>query len=265
MKECTRCKVLKELDEFGNDQSTKDKKKYYCKICVKELKLDWQKNNPDKHKEGAKRRNKRYYEKYPEQRKESNKKWGEKNPDKLREKTKRYRLNHPDRIIESALKGKIKKAIQSKVYREKNKEKLRAIGREYYKNNREKLLEQSKAYYKTEKGKHTSFMNQMKRNKRSKSLPHKYTFDDWQRCKNYFIECCSVCSNQVELHKDHWIAISNPDCPGTITTNIVPLCKSCNSSKNNIKAETWLQRNYPETYQEILDKIYKYFGTLTKE
>lgn len=42
---------------------------------------------------------------------------------------------------------------------------------------------------------------------------------------------------------DHWIPVNSPDCPGTVATNMVPLCQGkngCNNSKADRNPEDFL-------------------------
>ena len=67
---------------------------------------------------------------------------------------------------------------------------------------------------------------------------------------------------------DHWIPASDPspDNPGTVPTNIIPLCHgidSCNQSKSNKSAATWLTERYgPRKAAVILTRIEGYFASL---
>lgn len=63
-KTCTKCQILKPLDQFKKQSSTKDGRSYSCKACLKIVaqnhykknqekiinqSLDWQKKNPEKY------------------------------------------------------------------------------------------------------------------------------------------------------------------------------------------------------------------------
>lgn len=55
MKKCSKCKMIKELSEFGKDSHTKDKMTYDCKECRRESSKRWNRENPDKRKEITKK------------------------------------------------------------------------------------------------------------------------------------------------------------------------------------------------------------------
>ena len=65
---------------------------------------------------------------------------------------------------------------------------------------------------------------------------------------------------------DHWIPLTSPECPGTIPTNVVPLCDGidgCNESKNDSNALEWLTRKYDQRKaQKIFEKIDAYFRSI---
>lgn len=82
---------------------------------------------------------------------------------------------------------------------------------------------------------------------RKRSLPDTFTERDWQRALEYWGYKCAVCGRPRglwhTLAADHWIPLTSPDCPGTIPTNIIPLCHGeggCNNSKRSKMPEVWL-------------------------
>jgi hypothetical protein len=115
-KKCTKCGVVKSLDEFFNDKSKKDGKQSRCKDCDKEYK----ENNKEYNKTSRK-----YYENNKEKIKNANKKYREKNKEKIKNANKKYKEKN---------KEKIKNA--NKKYREKNKEKKREYLKKYLKERR---------------------------------------------------------------------------------------------------------------------------------
>ena len=71
MKQCSICKEYKDDVEFYTHINTKDGMYGYCKKCHNKRSLEWQKNNPEKHKENIKRYSqknkdklKKYYREY---------------------------------------------------------------------------------------------------------------------------------------------------------------------------------------------------------
>ena len=70
---CSKCKIEKNLNEFGKDKNTKDGLRYICKECANGYSKKHYKNNLEYYEE----RNKKWQKENPEY----NKKWREDNPD----------------------------------------------------------------------------------------------------------------------------------------------------------------------------------------
>ena len=92
MKQCTKCKEWKELDEFHKNKNAKDGHRNECKECVKEYQKKYRKNSPDKIKETGKqyrRKNKEKIlengKKYYENTKCKRKEYAENNKGKIKE------------------------------------------------------------------------------------------------------------------------------------------------------------------------------------
>lgn len=111
---------------------------------------------------------------------------------------------------------------------------------------------------------------QGRRRTRQMALPNHFSDADWQNALSYFGGCCAVCGKPSGLwHKmamDHWIPLSSPNCPGTIPTNILPLCHGmdgCNNSKKDRDPVVWLTDRYgPRKAKQILKRIQAYFDSL---
>ncbi len=83
---------------------------------------------------------------------------------------------------------------------------------------------------------------------RKRGLPDTFTQQDWERALEYWNHRCAVCGRPRglwhTLAADHWIPLTAPDCPGTVPTNIVPLCHGevgCNNSKGKKMPDAWLE------------------------
>lgn len=83
-----------------------------------------------------------------------------------------------------------------------------------------------------------------RRRARVRGLQDRFTTDDQKRALSFFGNRCAVCSVaiglSVKVNWDHWIPISSRICPGTVPSNMVPLCDSCNKSKNAARPSTWI-------------------------
>lgn len=148
---------------------------------------------------------------------------------------------------------KIKK--NHKEYRRKNKEKIKGYV------NKEKQKEYAKKYYGNNKGKY--IIHWQKRRTIKRNLPSTLTLKEWQSTKDYFNHECAYCGKKLKkLEQDHFWPLSKS---GEYTRfNIIPACKSCNTSKKNKPFEEW----YPthESYSpEREAKIFEYFNQLALE
>lgn len=83
---------------------------------------------------------------------------------------------------------------------------------------------------------------------RKRSLPIAFSSSDWDAALDYWGHQCAVCGRPRglwhTLAQDHWIPLSDPRCPGTVPTNILPLCHGeggCNNSKGNKDPVRWLE------------------------
>lgn len=112
--------------------------------------------------------------------------------------------------------------------------------------------------------------NDERRRALKRQLPAEFTANDWNNALTYFHDCCAVCERPPglwhTLAMDHWIPLSSPECPGTIPTNIVPLCHGvdgCNNSKHNSDPHNWLIRKFGKSKsKKIEERIVTYLNWL---
>ena len=115
MKRCCRCKIEKEVSEFGKRKDTNDGLQYMCKICLKQY---FQSN-----KEKRNQCQKQYYQ----MNKEKKKQYYQLNREKKKEYQKQYVQMNKETIKE-----------YQKQYVQLNKEKMRDYRNQYYRRNPEK-------------------------------------------------------------------------------------------------------------------------------
>jgi len=132
--------------------------------------------------------------------------------------------------------------------------------------------EQSKTHRrdKTDEEKARLVARQAEKMQRKYSLPLDFTDNDWQFCLDYFGGRCAACKSpqtaDSPLHQDHWIALYWDDCPGTIPSNIVPLCEHCNSRKSTRDADDWLEFEFgKEAAQQRSAEIEMFFSLVRTE
>jgi hypothetical protein len=154
-------------------------------------------------------------------------------------------------------------AEQNQAYREQNRELIRERNRARYKGlsesgklDRTKRMEQTRAwrnrnpdhqreYY--ERNREAYFVRTHIRLARKSNRPDNFTPADWQFALDYFNGCCAACGRPPglwhTLARDHWIPLTDANCPGTVPSNMVPLChgiEGCNNSKHDFPAEQWV-------------------------
>lgn len=85
-------------------------------------------------------------------------------------------------------------------------------------------------------------------NERKRNLPTAFTARDWENALEYWEHRCAICERPRglwhTLAQDHWVPLTSPDCPGTVPTNILPLCHGtdgCNNSKGKKLPGPWLR------------------------
>lgn len=124
---------------------------------------------------------------------------------------------------------------------------------QYYQNRRAAIAKWASQYRR--ENPHIKKASEHRRMARKRNLPDKFTAEDWQRALEYFGGKCAVCGYEPDeirkLVPDHWIPIASPDCPGTVPTNIVPLCHGvggCNNEKRDEVPLNWLIGKFGKSY-----------------
>lgn len=153
--------------------------------------------------------------------------------------SRRYRKRYPDRTRTSKNASRARNAAHYNAYD---------------KHYRATHPEQGKATY-------------QRRQARKRELPDDFTADDWQFALDYFDHHCAICERPKglwhTLAADHWIPLTAIGCPGTVPTNIIPLCQGesgCNNSKSNSMPLDWLTLKFgPRKARQILARIETYF------
>lgn len=87
---------------------------------------------------------------------------------------------------------------------------------------------------------------------RHSTLDGTITGDEWLECLEYFDNACAYCGSTSNITRDHIEPVSKGGL--NLISNIVPACKSCNSSKRNKPLVTWYTSQKFAT-PERLDKV----------
>jgi len=152
-------------------------------------------------------------------------------------------------------------AARNKLFRERNPEKIAARKREYHAKNAGYVRAKVEAWRKANPDKRRAQIE--KRRTLKCGLPCDWTDADIRFGLDFWSNACAACRTPFGLiatpQWDHWIPIANPNCPGTIITNMVPLCLFCNSTKGERPAAKWLKERFNGTADKILRRVAKYF------
>lgn len=248
VKKCTKCglEFPATKEYFRVAKNNKDGLKCECKICQKEKDKKYRENNREKilknmgnykskNNTKIKQYHKDYYSKNEEKIKKYRNEYSIKNYNKIKQQQKEYYYNHKD-IIDT-------------------------YQQEYTEKNRERKKIHLKKYSKTEHGKLLKKIREQKRRSIEKDLDSSFSIQQWNICKDYFNNSCCYCGKDKLLTQDHFIPLSNG---GEYTNNnILPACKSCNSSKINKDFFKWYPKQ--EFYNKNREqKILKYLNYDTK-
>jgi hypothetical protein len=147
----------------------------------------------------------------------------------------------------------------------------------YRANNREKSSHYGKAYrrqkrHKTPTGERSRILTKLRYRARKLALPDTWTLEQLDFMLNYWHHACAVCGNPKGLFwtlaHDHWVPLNSPDCPGTIATNMIPLCHGdggCNNSKQDAEHFPWLVRRLGAKKAAKIEKdIAAYFAHVAR-
>lgn len=146
-------------------------------------------------------------------------------------------------------------AVRDKIYQQGNRETINKRKKIYRKINHVRVIEWNRNYNKEHP--EISRFSSHRRRARDQSLPSTLTTEQWENTKLYFNDSCAYCEAKEALTQDHFM----PSLKGGEYTkdNIIPACKSCNSSKGAKSAFDWYpkQPSYSESREK---KILKRLG-----
>lgn len=135
-------------------------------------------------------------------------------------------------------------------YKVVNKDLILERGKNYRKNNKDAVLERStnwrlnnelymKSYLKRwwRENRNASVQYSEKRRSLELGLVSTLTVEEWEWTLKHFDDSCCYCGKRSKLSQDHLIPVTKGG--GYTLDNIIPACKSCNSSKHNKDFEHW--------------------------
>lgn len=206
----------------------------HCRACGRMISKRWKDNHPDKVKAYRDRQ------------------WDEKGAEIIQKKRERReadpeyaeKVNAYQRAWYNANKDRY--ADNRLAWRTKNAEYLRQRALEYAKQHPER-----------------SRLTEARRRARKMNLPDAFTTEDWIMCQEWWGYCCAYCGSQQgfwnDITADHFIPLISPECPGTVPENMIPACRTCNSSKHTKDAAKWLSSKFGKRHaKRILKRIAEY-------
>lgn len=141
----------------------------------------------------------------------------------------------------------------AKRYADRERERLQRYWRAYYRQNKESISVKAHFYRKENRDKMNVLSHRYR--SRKKKLECRFTIQQWIDCVKCFGGRCAYCGKKRKLEQEHFVPASKG---GEYTVNnIIPACKSCNSSKHNSDVSDWYPRQ--EFFLEArMSKIYRY-------
>lgn len=239
LRRCSKCDIPKPNSEYYPRKDSKDGLRLDCKDCVRSRAIIYYLE----HSETAKRRVSEYTSTHFEE---------------VQVRQLRYRKEH-----------KADHAEYAKAYRSNNKAKIVAQKARWYAKNRESVRIRTAQQHRLKP--YIARAANRRRKDRVKQLPNNFLSADWKHCLDYWRGQCAYCGNppslfdrDLVLHMDHYIPINYTEhCPGTIPTNIVPACQSCNYSKKTNDAHEWLVMKFGKRKGRLIEQhIQEYFDSL---
>jgi 5-methylcytosine-specific restriction endonuclease McrA len=95
-----------------------------------------------------------------------------------------------------------------------------------------------------------------------KALPYNPAWEEeaWLEALDFWDYRCAVCrthEDAIPLVRDHLIPVSHAVCPGTIPSNLLPLCIECNREKSNKDLAEWAMTGRHDTLA-LVRKIWRW-------
>jgi len=285
-KHCSKCDqdLPATAEYFHRNKKTNDGLAERCKKCKSEVFKKWYYDN---HKEQIERVQKYRDENRKEVRRRgrAQKKEAYKaDPEKFKRQSKAWYAEHKEDVLatnkEWAKANPEKAAAIKRKHFEANRDAFRKNADNWRKNNPDKARKMRQLYYQATKSIKRLYKKlwrlanpekdkamQHRRLARKRGLPDTLTATEWRACLDYFEGCCAACGDTASLFSgleaDHFVPLSSPDCIGTVKENIIPLCRTCNTSKSGKDALAWATEKFGKHKgKEFMLKVQAYFDSL---
>ena len=229
---CSKCKLIKNEDEFYVKNKKTGKRMAHCKACHFLKTSSYYQKRKEENPEAIREASRFYRKRGREKDRVRCKKWREQNPEKAKESQKNWRERNKEHLRELYRDYDAKRSDKKKAYRKARVEHLREIGRLWREKNAERLKERYLEYY--EENKDQFKVNYHKRKARIRGNGGVFTKEQWQKLKKdcgYRCLACGKSEPEIQLTPDHVIPIAQGG--RNDIDNIQPLCLKCNLSKGN--------------------------------
>ena len=252
LKKCNKCGIEKPLTKeyFHRNKNKKDGFVEMCKECRNKYAKDYREENKEK----ISNSRKEHYQRNKEKIKVKSNIYYRENKEKVKVSRAKYNKRNKEAISE-----------QCKQYYMKNKEHIKKERRKYNKEHKEQKAKQDRIYRENNKDKINILLQRYHAKK--KELDATLTVEQWEQIKGSFNNKCAYCGMTEEehknifnqtLHQEHFIPLSKG---GEYThNNIIPACRSCNSSKQDKDFFEWYpqQKFYSKRREQKLLKHLRY-------
>jgi hypothetical protein len=178
-------------------------------------------------------------------RKADSKKYRDGSLDKRLEYNRKYVTAHRDNFISYLRNYYCTHKAERAAYIDRNIDKISDRGTRYYHANKDHLRENKQRWSKANKDKENHYKKKRDAKKRGAEMVD-FTDDQWIELLREHDSTCAYCGIAgIPMEQDHIHPVS---LGGNHTkSNIVPSCKSCNSSKKNRTLEQWKRTLYFRT------------------
>ncbi len=268
---CLRCKQNFPATQqwFTRDKRRPDGLGSHCKTCHNQICQRYRENNPERVRKISRSSASRRRRENPVIFRESRQRYNDKHRDKVRARKRRYYEKHRDRerqkMRDYYASDKERARIKKQEWYYADPEKPRSISRNWYQLNKYHAKKSSDQW--RQKNPQRVFLITQRRRARKLNLPNTLTLNEWKKTLAHWDIHCSYCGQKPDkITLDHYVPLSHPACPGTIASNCVPACKSCNSSKGDAEAFYWMRWKFGEAQAiKIQAQILAYFDSLISE
>jgi len=284
---CRKCLVEKPFEEFSSVQA------WHCNACKEQKRranIEYLRRYHREHAQEQSAKKAVYRAEHAEEIAARKAKHYWEHREEIAVKMKKDRADHPEREHARAAKRYAEHAEEEKAkkvqYYLEHGEEVKARVSQYRKDHPEKIKadmarwyaehpEQAKANRIRWKAEHPAEAraNNMRYEARKRGLPATFDIEARAFMLSYWGYACAVCGRQEGLFgwtlaDDHTIPLSAPDCPGTVATNMLPLCHGkggCNNSKSTKNLQVWLISRFGKRKAAVITrKITDYFAKVSQ-